>query len=310
MNPTAVVFGYGDVGVRCLRVLLSAGVDVRLVVTHADDPAENRWYDSVAALAADCGLPCTTPAAVDDPGLAVGVQSLAPDFIFCFYYRSLLGAPLLAAAGRGAFNMHGSLLPKFRGRAPVNWAILRGATETGATLHHMVARADAGDIVDQLAVPILRDDDALAVFRKVAVAAEIVLARSLPGMVDGSAPRTPQPILEGEYFGRRHPEDGRIDWSQTAQEIHDLVRAVAPPFPGAFANVQGERWMILRTRVLPRAGAAAVGPPRLTAEAGRCIVECADGGRLQLLAAATPRGPVDLAALSVQLKRAPVILAS
>jgi methionyl-tRNA formyltransferase len=309
VNPTAVVFGYGDVGVRCLRVLLSGAVDVRLVVTHADDPAETRWYESVAALADECGLPCTKPAAAGDPALIARVRALAPDFIFSFYYRSLLGPQLLAAARRGAFNMHGSLLPKFRGRAPVNWAILRGATETGATLHRMVARADAGDIVDQLAVPILRDDDALAVFRKVAVAAEIVLARSLPALVDGSARATPQPILEGEYFGRRRPEDGRIDWSRPAQEIHDLVRAVAPPFPGAFAEVEGERWMILRTRVLPRAGAAPAGRPRLTAAAGRCIVECADGGRLQLLAATTPRGPADLAALSARLELAPVDLA-
>src|SRR4029077_2264040 len=100
------------------------------------------------------------------------VQGLAPDFIFSFYYRAMLQAPLLAAARRGALNMHGSLLPNYRGRAPVNWAILRGERESGATLHYMVARADAGDIVDQLAVPILEDDDAREVFAKVTVAAE------------------------------------------------------------------------------------------------------------------------------------------
>jgi methionyl-tRNA formyltransferase len=310
VNPTAVVFGYGDVGVRCLRVLLSADVGVRLVVTHRDDPAENRWYDSVAALAAEYDLPCITPTAADDPELIARVKALGPDFIFSFYYRSLLGPQLLAAARRGAFNMHGSLLPRFRGRAPVNWAILRGAAETGATLHQMVARADAGDIIDQLAVPILRDDDALAVFRKVAVAAEVVLARSLPALLDGSARATPQRIIEGEYFGRRRPEDGRIDWSRPAQEIHDLVRAVAPPFPGAFADILGERWMILRTRVLPHAAAASDGRPRLTAAAGRCIVECVDGRQLLLLAAATARGAIDLAALSAQLERAPIALAS
>ncbi len=308
MNPTAVVFGYGDVGVRCLRVLLSAAVNVRLVVTHEDDPAETRWYDSVAALAADYDLPCVAPETAGDPGLVNRIKALAPDFIFSFYYRSMLGPDLLAAARRGALNMHGSLLPKFRGRAPVNWAILRGARETGATLHYMVARADAGDIVDQTAVPILQDDDALAVFRKVTVAAEVVLARSLPRLIDGSARSTPQPIVEGEYFGRRHPEDGRIDWSRPAQEIHDLVRAVAPPFPGAFTEILGEHWTILRTRVLPRAASAPGRRPRLAGVGGRCIVDCADGGQLLLLAAVTAHGPVDLASLAARLARAPVEL--
>jgi len=88
--------------------------------------------------------------------------------------------------------MHGSLLPKFRGRAPVNWAILKGERETGATLHYMLERADAGDIVDQLAVPILQDDDAREVFAKVTVAAETILARSLPALIAGTAPRRPR----------------------------------------------------------------------------------------------------------------------
>ena len=178
----------------------------------------------------------------------------------------MLGAPLLRAARRGALNMHGSLLPKFRGRAPVNWAILKGAHESGATLHYMVERADAGEIVDQLAVPILADDDAREVFDKVTVAAETVLARSLPGLIAGNAPRLPQPIEPGQYFGRRRPEDGRIDWQRPALEIHNLVRAVAPPFPGAFAQVDGERWDIHRTRVSRRArscrGCAAAGGRR------------------------------------------------
>ena len=164
--------------------------------------------------------------------------------------------PLLRHARRGALNMHGSLLPRFRGRAPVNWAVLRGATETGATLHYMVEKADAGDIVDQAAVPILENDTALDVFYKVADAAELILTRSVPLLIAGSAPRRPQDLALGEYCGRRRPEDGRIDWSRPAREIHDLVRAVAPPFPGAFAFVDGERWLITRTRVLPHDGGA------------------------------------------------------
>jgi len=301
---SAVVFAYHDVGVRCLKALISGGVDVRLVVTVADDPAEAQWFASVAAAAAAYEIPVIAPADANTAEVARVVRQARPDFIFSFYYRSMLGEELLKLASRGALNMHGSLLPRYRGRAPVNWAILRGEHETGATLHYMVARADAGDIVDQQAVPILQDDDAREVFSKVTVAAETVLARSLPGLIDGTAPRHAQAILPGEYFGRRRPEDGRIDWSRPALEIHNLVRAVAPPFPGAFTEVNGQQWSIHKTRVLSRKGA----PRRhaqLVGDRGHCYVECCDGGILQLLAA-TDTQPLDLAALSVRLQQKPV----
>ena len=295
----AVVFAYHDVGVRCLKTLLSGGVDVGLVVTVRDDPHERRWYGSVAATAAEYGLQVVVPPDPHSPELARTVSELQPDFLFSFYYRALIGAPLLRAARRGALNMHGSLLPKYRGRAPVNWAILKGERESGATLHYMVERADAGDIVDSQAVPILIDDDARAVFAKVTVAAEMVLARALPGLIAGTAPRIAQPILPGQYFGRRTPEDGRIDWSRPAAEIHNLVRAVAPPFPGAFGLVGGQRWQIERTR---RCDAPSpVAAPSLFCTGTRTYLACGGGGSLELLAAADARGPIDLAALGAAL---------
>ena len=303
----AVVFAYHDVGVRCLKTLLSAKIEVPLVVTVRDDPKENRWFGSVADTAREYGLPVVTP---DDPNgaeFAHRVAQLEPDFIFSFYYRSMLGAPILRSARRGALNMHGSLLPKYRGRAPVNWAILNGELETGATLHYMVERADAGDIVDQLAVPILEDDDAREVFGKVTTAAEIVLARSLAALLAGNAARRPQIVEPGQYFGRRRPEDGRIDWSLPAVRIHNLVRAVAPPFPGAFTEVDGRQWWIHRTRLESRI----ITPSeraRLFGEQGACYAACSDGGVLRILAAATAEGPVDLARISRDLAAHPAAL--
>lgn len=278
----AVVFAYHDVGCRCLGVLLDRGIEVPLVVTHTDNPKENLWFGSVATLARARGLEVVTPDDPNAPEFVAKVKSQRPDFLFSFYYRSMLGRPLLAAATRGAFNMHGSLLPKYRGRVPVNWAIIHGEVETGATLHEMVEKPDAGRIVDQEAVPIAPDDLAIDVFRKVTAAAERVLARSLPGLIDGSAVLRAQDLSKGSYFGARRPEDGRIDWSQPAKRIHDLVRAVAPPYPGAFTVVEGKRLRVLRTRLLPRrhsAGAHAF----LQAEAGRCVAVCADGGALEML---------------------------
>jgi methionyl-tRNA formyltransferase len=304
-GPTAVVFAYHDVGVRCLKALLSAGLEIPLVVTVADDPHEKRWYASVADTAQGYGLEVIAPATAGTPELEARLHSLQPEFLFSFYYRSLLPDGLLKSARLGALNMHGSLLPRFRGRAPVNWAILKGESETGATLHYMVGRADAGDIVDQLAVPILADDDAREVLGKVTVAAETILARSLPQLIAGTAPRRPQSILPGQYFGRRTPEDGRIDWTRPARAIHDLVRAVAPPFPGAFTHVAGERWVIERTRLSGRRVAPGTSAHLFAAD-GECCIGCPDGGVLRLLAARGPAGTVELGALAARLARQPL----
>lgn len=300
-HPTAAVFAYHDVGVRCLRALLGAGFEIPLVVTHVDDPGEPRWYGSVAEVTREYGLTCVTPERGDDRAVLAVLQAARPQFVFSFYYRHLLTETVLALATRGALNMHGSLLPRYRGRAPVNWAVLRGERETGATLHYMVARADAGDIVDQQAVPILPDDTAAEVMRKVTVAAEIVLVRSLPGLVAGTAPRRPQPVLPGEYFGRRRPEDGRIDWAWPAQAVHDLVRAVAPPFPGAFVDLPGGRLLVHATRIVPTTmdGPAA---PGLFVHAGRCYARCGDGGVLEIRRAEAATGPDDPAVLLARLQ--------
>ncbi len=283
MTASAIVFAYHDVGVRCLSVLLAHGVRVALVVTHRDDPKENIWFGSVERLARDHGLEVATPGDPNAPEFAAAVSRIAPDFLFSFYYRHMLSPALLASARRGAFNMHGSLLPKYRGRVPVNWAILHGERETGATLHEMVEKPDAGRIVGQMAVPILPDDVALDVFRKVTVAAELVLDRALPALLAGEAKFTEQQLSQGSYFGGRKAEDGRIDWSQGARAIHDLVRAVAPPYPGAFTALAGRRLRLLRTRVLEAKRSARPATLALEAE-GRLVADCADGGRLQLLA--------------------------
>jgi len=279
---TAVVFAYHDVGCRCLKVLLDQGIRVPLVITHRDDPAETVWFASVAELARGRSIQTLVPDDPNTPEIAGRIRDLRPDFLFSFYYRLMLKPALLSAPRHGAFNMHGSLLPKYRGRAPVNWAIIHGETETGATLHEMVEKPDAGRIVDQEAVGILPDELAVDVFGKVTGAAERVLERSLPKLVDGSAVLRAQDLSKGGYFGGRRPEDGRIDWSVPAKRVHDLVRAVAPPYPGAFTEVEGMRLRVLRTR----RGARKSGAPAaafLRAEGGRCYAVCADGEVVELL---------------------------
>ena len=260
-------------------MLLAHGVKVPLVVTHEDDPRENVWFGSVQRLAELNRIPVVTPERPNNAELAERLKAAKPDFLFSFYYRFMLDASLLNIPRHGALNMHGSLLPKYRGRVPINWAIIHGERETGASLHYMEAKPDAGDLVDQQAVPILPDDTAIEVFNKVTVAAELVLNRSLPALIQGRAPRTPLDLKAGSYFGRRGPEDGRIDWQQPAQAVHNLIRAVAPPYPGAFSICDGKPLRILHSHYCGEP--AHHGKAVLYVEQGRCYADCGDGRRLE-----------------------------
>lgn len=280
----AVVFAYHNVGVRCLSVLLAHGVDVVRVVTHQDSPNETIWFDSVAELAARHDIPVITPEDPNDPAVVAELAALEPDFLFSFYYRLMLKPPLLALPKHGAWNMHGSLLPKYRGRVPVNWAIIRGERETGASLHRMLEKPDAGGIVARRAVPILPDDTALDVFNKVTLAAEMALDSVLPDLLAGRAVAKPQDLAAGSYFGGRKAEDGRIDWTRPAAEVHNLIRAVAPPYPGAFSDTPKGRLRVLRSLHPTGETGPHGGRPTLFSRDGRLYAECGDGRLLRLLA--------------------------
>jgi methionyl-tRNA formyltransferase len=288
----AIVFAYHNVGVRCLSVLLAHGVDVVRVVTHQDSPTETIWFDSVAELAKRHGIPVITPEDPNDPAVVAELAALQPDFLFSFYYRLMLKAPLLALPKHGAWNMHGSLLPKYRGRVPVNWAVIHGERETGATLHRMVEKPDAGGIVAQQGVPILPDDTAFDVFNKVTLAAEIALDNVLPDLLAGRAKAKPQDLAAGSYFGGRKAEDGRIDWNQPAAAVHNLIRAVAPPYPGAFSDTAKGRLKVLRSLHPSGETGPYGGRPTLFLRNGHLYAECGDGQLLRLLAVELAGSPL------------------
>ncbi len=271
----AVVFGYHNVGCRCLQVLLAQGVQVVLLVTHQDNPKENIWFESVAALAALHGIPVITPLNPNTPEVVAQICALQPDFFFSFYYREMLKRELLEIPALGALNMHGSLLPKYRGRVPVNWAIIHGETQTGATLHYMTEKPDNGDLVAQQAVPILPEDNALQVFHKVTVAAEMALYACLPDLLAGTAKRVPQDLRLGGYFGGRRAEDGIIDWTKDARAIHNLVRAVAPPYPGATTQLFGKSMRLLQTLLTDRTIAGE--KPAFYVKEGKAFAICGQG---------------------------------
>ena len=277
----AVVFAYHSVGVRCIKTLLARGVDIALVVTHEDNPAETIWFESVAELCKEHAIPTTTPADPNSQELFASVAVIAPDFIFSFYYRHMLPTALLSLAKCGAYNLHGSLLPKYRGRVPVNWAVFHGETETGATLHEMAEKPDAGGIIAQSAVPIFPDDTAFEVFGKLTVIAEQILWSALPDLLNGTARLSKNELSKGSYFGGRKPEDGRINWTLSAQQVYNLHRAVAPPYPGAFTEIAGKTYIIGKARL---SGTNVSGLPQGLSVVDNVILGvCGDGHALHII---------------------------
>ncbi|MCF5692224.1 bifunctional UDP-4-amino-4-deoxy-L-arabinose formyltransferase/UDP-glucuronic acid oxidase ArnA [Pseudomonas sp. PA-1-2A] len=244
MSSKAVVFAYHDIGCAGIEALLSAGYDIAAVFTHADDPKENNFYGSVAQLCARNGIPVHAPEDANHPLWIERIAKLNPEYIFSFYYRNLLSEPLLATARKGAFNLHGSLLPKYRGRAPANWVLVNGETETGVTLHRMVKRADAGAILAQQNVTIERSDTGLSLHAKLRDAATALLRDALPQLAQGKLSETAQDESKATYFGRRTAADGKLDWKKPAEQLFNLVRAVTQPYPGAFCAV-GEHKLIV-----------------------------------------------------------------
>ncbi len=251
MDRNTIVFAFGAFGCAGIQALRHSGFNVALVLTHDDHDAASG--ESVAALCAGLHIPCEVMEGREEAAMA-RMRAVRPAYIFSFYYRALLPEEILGLAAQGAFNLHTSLLPKYRGRAPVNWVLVNGETQTGVSLHHMVARADAGDIVAQKAVAIAYEDTAYTLQQKLLAAAKAMLAEALPKIASGTAQRVKQDLSKGMYCGRRRPEDGRIDWTWDAERVRNLVRAVTLPFPGAFTMAGGRKLMVWEAKTVDGSG--------------------------------------------------------
>ncbi|MBP2199726.1 bifunctional UDP-4-amino-4-deoxy-L-arabinose formyltransferase/UDP-glucuronic acid oxidase ArnA [Pantoea cypripedii] len=254
-----IVFAYHDMGCAGINALLQSGFEISAIFTHPDAANENHFFGSVARIAAEQGIPVYAPDDVNHPLWVDRIKAMEPEIIFSFYYRNLLNDEILNSARLGAYNLHGSLLPKYRGRAPLNWVLVNGESETGVTLHRMVKRADAGDIVSQVRVPIDEQDNVLTLHRKLVLSATQLLESVLPAMKRGEINAQPQDESEATVVGRRTPEDGRIDWSRPAHEINNLIRAVTDPWPGAFGYAGTVKFIVWKGRVHPAAHGAKPG---------------------------------------------------
>ena len=305
-RPSAIVCGYGGFGRAGLAAALRQGCAVRHVFTHADHAGEVVWWDSMAALAHELGIPVSLDADFKDPaGAEALIAALQPDFILSFYFRHMIPSRILAHARRGSYNLHGSLLPKFRGRAPINWQLVEGASQAGLTLHAMVKSADAGDIVAQEVMDIGPDEDAFALTVRMLDAAPDFFDRHLPGIFAGTTPHLAQDHSQATLFGRRTPADGCVRWSSSARAAHNLVRAVAFPWPGAFTFCAGRKLIIQRTRVRSDHGAVAAPGTILPGVPGACRGVACGQGVLDLISFTDEHGQPVVPPLGVRCDESP-----
>jgi methionyl-tRNA formyltransferase len=275
--PRILFFGYSEVGHDCLSLLLERGDNVVGLITHEDSPGEKIWFKTPAAAAIARGIPVHAPEKAGAPEWVERIAAMRPDLILSVYYRNMIGGKILGLAPLGAFNMHGSLLPKYRGRAPINWAVLNGEPRIGMTLHRMVREPDAGNIVDQDGVDIGPRDTAEQAFRKVLPCARRVLGRQIDALLSGTARETPQNPSEATYFGGRKPEDGRIDWTRASRQIFNLIRAVTDPYPGAFTDIGPSRLMVWWAEDDSPAARAGKGVPGEVVSVEPLVVATGDG---------------------------------
>lgn len=286
----ALVFAYHNIGCVGLRALLETGFEVQAVLTHEDNPEENVWFDSVADLARQAGVRVLLPPDPNAPEVIEELTALQPDILFSFYYRNLLKRPLLELPRVAALNLHGSYLPAYRGRCPVNWVLVNGETETGVTLHHMIEKPDAGDIVVQRRVDISDADTAHSLYGKLTQAAEGMLAEVLPLILSGQAPRLPQDHTRASYYGGRRPEDGHFHWGDSARNIYNLIRAVTHPYPGAFTEFAGGRLRVWWASPYP--GLKADTPGTVSALENNYPIVATGMGHLRLISLQVNEGPL------------------
>jgi methionyl-tRNA formyltransferase len=276
----AVVFAYHEIGSACLEKLIASSIDVNALFTHKDDANEEIWFRTPRAIAEKSGIPVFDEDNLKNPVWIERIRSYSPDYIFSFYYRNMLPKEILEIPRIAAMNLHGSLLPKFRGRCPVNWVILKGEKETGVTLHLMEVKPDAGDIISQEVVSIDFEDTAHTLALKLTAAARKLMKATIPLLESGTFERQPQ-VGASSYFGGRKPGDGLIDWKLPANEVYNLIRAVTHPYPGAFTFLDGTKLYIWKA--LPVAGGAKSTP-------GTCVTNhpltiATGNGLLQVLSA-------------------------
>ena len=286
--------------------------EILAVVTQPDRPkgrGNEISFSPVKQAALGAGIAIHQPQKIRAPEFQSTLQSLAPDVIVIIAYGQIIPARLLTIPKLGWINLHASLLPKYRGAAPINWAIVNGETTTGLTTMRIDAGMDTGDMLLQEELSIGPKETASQLAARMSETGAALMLKTLRGLSSGTiAPRS-QNHQAATYAPLLKKEDGRIDWRCGARAIHDLVRAVAPPFPGAFTEVNGCRLAVLETRVDTDPLKYPAQSPCLYSSDGTWYADCIDGRRLKILQLTANGEPVAENTLPRALAHQPLALA-
>lgn len=286
-----VFMGTPDFAVPCLQRLLEDGHEVPAVFTQPDKPVGRHAVltpPPVKQLALSHGIPVYQPTKMRDGTVAALLRELAPDCLVVVAYGRILPQEILDVPPRGCVNIHGSLLPRYRGAAPIQWSVIRGETVTGVTSMFMDAGMDTGDIIDTLTTPIGENETAGELFERLAPLGARLLSTTLAAIADGTVTRRPQNGAEATMAPMLEKAMGRLDLTRPARELHNQVRGMNP-WPGAFCTAGGKTLKIHETRV-----AAGSGAPGTLLCADPVTVACGEGA-LQLVTV-QPEGKPRMAA--------------
>ena len=242
---SCVFFGYSDIGYEALSTLLSMGQKIDAVFTHENAEHEHIWFRSVEDLARTHNIPTyTNTPTLDD------LKNFNPDIVLCAYYRTILPTWWLLTRPLGSYNMHGSLLPAYRGAQPTNWAVICGDKKSGITLHAIGNKLDSGDVINVKTVPIGTNDTAFDVMKNIIPMTKALLEESWEALLTQTAQRTPQDEQCATMYPRRTPADGLIDPRAMATSIHNLIRGVTHPYPGAFFTIRGGKVLVWKSELI------------------------------------------------------------
>lgn len=280
-----VFMGTPEFAVASLNTLLDNGYEVAAVVTQPDKPKGRKRTltpPPVKEAALARGLQVMQPVRMRSPEAVEALAALQPELIVTAAYGQILPKEVLDLPRLGCINVHGSLLPRYRGGAPIQRAIMNGESVTGVTIMYMAEGLDTGDMISRIEVPILESDTSGDVFAKLSEAGAELLLQTLPTLADGTAVAVPQQHEAATYAPNLSREDERLDWGRPARDLFNQVRGLAP-MAGAFTHLDGEVFKIWACKPEPLEGKAdAVPGTVLQAAGGDLLVQTGDGA-LRLL---------------------------
>jgi methionyl-tRNA formyltransferase len=228
-------------GYAILKKMIALNANICGILCLIEDPHEDQYHPRITEIALEHQIPIFYSDVVKPGQYAEVVEKCAPDIAFAIGWRFLINKKTYSLPPKGTLIIHDSLLPKYRGFAPTNWAIINGETETGVTLFHIADDVDSGPIIDQLKTDISPTDTIRSVDEKVTALYEEIIEKNLAALANGTAKAKPQNEAEASFTCKRIPTDGRINWQQSAEKIYNLIRATSEPFPGAFAYLNGKK---------------------------------------------------------------------